>query len=361
MSKIPIEILNYSIDFNKQIAESVLISNKLQDSIQFEVLDDIDQSLFESLQEEDVYASELFDEMEECRIRIGGHHPYILLMTDKPVYDEYINLFGASREESGVGVVTTNSVADIIVPEDKMIAYIIYYFTRYTLNYLNPKHPNHKETRGCLYDSKISKLDILKSMKSDAFCKECQARLLTSDSKITIKILTDVNTLLGKTGEILNDVNVPETNKDRTKIFICYSHRDVQWKERLLVHLKPLKQLCDIDIWSDDQIRPGDEWFIEIRNAMIKSRIGILMISPDFLASDFIDHVEVPQLLKNVEEEGGKVIPIIIRHSLFSRIEKLSRFQATNSPMKPIAGLNESEQDAVFVRIAEIIWDLMEN
>ena len=58
-------------------------------------------------------------------------------------------------------------------------------------------------------------------------------------------------------------------------------------------------------VWSDDKIKPGQEWFEEIKNAMNESKVGILLISPDFLASDFINRVEIPKLLANVQEEGG--------------------------------------------------------
>ena len=125
--------------------------------------------------------------------------------------------------------------------------------------------------------------------------------------------------------------------------------------------MKPLESIGEIDVWSDDKIKPGQEWFEEIKNAMNESKVGILLISPDFLASDFINRVEIPKLLANVQEEGGTVFPIILKHSLFPRIKNLSRFQAINSPSNPIAGLSESDQDKIFVRVAEDIGDLMEN
>ena len=360
MAKIPIEIFNFSENFNEEVQNAVTKANKLQTEIEYSLITTVDESEFNILVPDEIDARFLFKRMDHVRTKIGGFHPYLLLITDDPIYDEYYNIFGSSEPEIGLGVFTTNSVSETIIPKDKMQAYFIYYLARYTLNFLNPQHKNHKATRGCVFDIKTSKLDIKKSMKSDAFCKDCRKFLLTGKSKITVNILSAINNLLAETGNILNDVKLPKVNEERTSIFLSYSHKDEIWKDRLKIHLKPLEELANIEIWSDDQLTAGDKWFEEIHKGMIKSKIGILLISPDFLASDFINHVEIPQLLSNMQNEGGLIIPIILRHSLFPRIKKLSQFQATNSPKNPIAGLSASDQDEIFVKISETIWDLME-
>lgn len=360
MAKIPIEILNFTNLFNKEVNECIELANSIQDSIEFSLVKGVDSKTFHLLNEEEINTKDLFDEMEEVRKNIGGFHPYWLMINDIALYNNYYNIFGSSRAKSGLGAFTSNSVVDKIIPKEKMKAYFIYYFARYTLNFLNPSHKNHKETKDCLYDRKVTKLDILKSMKKDAFCDECKQNLLIGDSKITIEILNSVNKLLGESEKILNNIEVPKISEKRNKIFVSYSHKDEKWKNTLRVHLKPLETLAKIEVWSDEQIKPGEDWFGRIKTEMSESLIGILLISPDFLASDFINNVEVPALLENVETEGGIVFPVIVRHSLFTRIKKLSKFQATNSPSNPIAGLNESDQDKIFVKIAEDIWDAIE-
>lgn len=357
MAKIPIEILNYSKEFGNEIEESIKIANRVQSSIEYTIIDDIEVSQLLSLNEDEINTSKFFDELFEIKIKIGGFHPFLLTVCDIPLYGEYFNLFGSSRPKKGIGILTSNNVKNIIIPKDRMKAYFIYFLSGYTLKFLNPDQRLHKETKDCIFDKKISKMDILKSMKSDAFCEDCKRNLLTGKSKITINTLNDLNKLLEESGKILNDIELPQINKRRNKIFISYSQKDEEWKNKLRTHLKPIGE---IEVWSDDNINPGQEWFEEIENAINESKIGILLISPDFLASDFINHVEIPKLLANVQLEGGKIIPIIVRHSLFSRIKKLSRFQATNSPSNPIASLLESDQDKIFVKVAETIWDLME-
>lgn len=361
MAKIPIEILNYSKEFTEEVIECIAIANKLQNSIEYSIINEIEESQLPLLEATEINTGLFFDELNAIRNKIGGFHPYILTICDKPLYANYFNLFGNSRAKKGLGILTSHSVSDIIIPKDKMKAYFLYYLSGYTLRFLNPNHESHKETKNCVYDKKISKRDILKSMRSDAFCEECKKNLLVGDSKITIEILGDLNNLFGESGRILKDYVIPKINHRRKKIFLSYSHKDEEWKNKLRIHLKPIEELGHIDVWSDDEIKPGDDWFDKIKNAIEEYKIGILLISPDFLASDFISHVEIPKLLANVQVEGGKVFPIIVRHSLFARIKRLSRFQAINSPSNPIAGMSESDQDQIFVKIAESIWDLMED
>ena len=360
MAKIPIEIFNLSEDFQSVVENSVKRANELQDDLEYIIFDENNQRDFNFIVPHEIDARILFKTMAHRRREIGGFHPYILLITDNPIYDEYYNIFGSSEPEKGLGIFTSNGVVETIIPEDKMQAYFIYYLARYSLNFLNPSHKNHQGTRGCVFDVKTSKLDIKKSMKGNAFCDECKKSLLTGNSKITIGILNSLNKLLEETGVILNDLKIPTASRKKNNIFISYSHKDEIWKNRLKIHLKPLEEIGNIQVWSDDKLKPGDKWFETVKQSMAESKIGILLISPDFLASDFINHVEIPKLLENVEKEGGLIIPVIIRHSLFPRIKKLSKFQATNSPSNPIAGLNESDQDEIFAKISESIWDLME-
>jgi len=360
MAKVPIKILNFTNEFKQEVEECIELANNVQDSIEYTSIKGVKLSDFSLLNEHEINTKDLFDEMEQIREDIGGFHPYWLMVNDIALYNNFYNIFGSSRAKSGLGVFTTNSVVDTIIPKDKMRAYFLYYLGRYTLNFLNPSHKNHKETRDCIYDRKVTKSDIRKSMKKDAFCDECKKALLTGDSKITIDILNAVNKLFGESEKVLNDLDIPVLSKRRKKVFISYAHVDEKWKDTLKVHLKPIELLDRVEIWSDEQIRPGENWFEKIKSEMAESLIGILLISPDFLASDFINKVEIPSLLENVEKEGGLIFPVIVRHSLFTRIKPLSKFQATNSPSHPIAGLSESEQDRIFVKIAQDVWDVLE-
>src|SRR3954469_19980803 len=118
----------------------------------------------------------------------------------------------------------------------------------------------------------------------------------------------------------------------RTKVFISYSHADRDWLDRLKRHLKPLVREGRLECWDDTHIRPGDDWKQEIRNALDTAQVAVLLISADFFASDFIDENELPPLLAAAQENGVRILPVIISASRFARSRELARFQAVNLP-----------------------------
>ena len=122
-----------------------------------------------------------------------------------------------------------------------------------------------------------------------------------------------------------------------------------------MVHLKPLERKGLIEIWSDSTIKTGDKWEEKIYKALLESNIAILLISADFMASDFIVENELPPLLSKAEAEGTKILPLIISPCRFSREPTLHRFQAANSPSKPLSKINENERESIYDKIAEDI------
>src|SRR2546430_751269 len=83
-------------------------------------------------------------------------------------------------------------------------------------------------------------------------------------------------------------------------VFVSYSHKDESWKNKLLPQLHALERAgIDMRVWHDRKIDGGDQWYPEIQEAMANAAVGVLLISPDFLASGFINKEEVPCLLRN--------------------------------------------------------------
>ena len=90
----------------------------------------------------------------------------------------------------------------------------------------------------------------------------------------------------------------------RNRVFISYSHHDVRHLERLRVHLRPLERDHIIEVWDDTRPSPGTNWRDAIVEALSSAKVGILLISADFLASDFIVNNELPPLLKAASDGG---------------------------------------------------------
>lgn len=150
---------------------------------------------------------------------------------------------------------------------------------------------------------------------------------------------------------------MPEQTDDGIRVFVCYSHADRRWLDRLLVHLAPLQRRHAVDVWSDRQIQSGTRWREEIRVAIERCNTAVLVISPDFLASEFIANDELPPLLQAADQRGALIIPVIVGPCLFLHYPELAVFQAANDPAVPLLMMDPGPSEAVFVDVAERILD----
>ena len=141
----------------------------------------------------------------------------------------------------------------------------------------------------------------------------------------------------------------------RHRVFFSYSHSDAEYLDRMLIHLRPVERSGAINLWSDTKIRAGDRWREEIRKAVREARVVVLLVSADFLASEFIVTNEFPPLLAAAEVEGARIIPVIVKPSRFVRDDSLSRFQALNDPKVPIIRMGEAEREELYAKLAEVI------
>jgi hypothetical protein len=145
-----------------------------------------------------------------------------------------------------------------------------------------------------------------------------------------------------------------EVSSPRNEVFVSYSHRDERWLQQLRVVLAPLIRTRTIEFWDDTKIALGSKWRQEIRAALERARVAVLLISPDFLHSDFIAKDELPPLLAAANSAGLTVIWIPVRPSLVTR-SPIIEFQAAISPARPLSMMRPAERETAFVRIAEAI------
>jgi hypothetical protein len=128
-------------------------------------------------------------------------------------------------------------------------------------------------------------------------------------------------------------------------IFVSYSHKDERQKDRLLSHLGILQRERLVDVWSDDRIHAGADWQQEITIAITQAKVAILLVSANFLTSEFILREEVPALLKRRQSEGLTVFPVIAKACAWQEVKWLSSMNVRPKNGRPIWGSNHNVDD----------------
>ena len=143
-------------------------------------------------------------------------------------------------------------------------------------------------------------------------------------------------------------------------VFISYSHKDEEWKDRLMTHLKALQMEDTLNVWDDRRITAGQDWKGEVEKAIASASVAILLISADFLASKFIRGKEVPPLLRRRENEGLRIFPVIVNPCSWKRIKWLAEIQARPTDGRALSAGDEHQINADLAAIAEEVADIIE-
>ncbi len=138
--------------------------------------------------------------------------------------------------------------------------------------------------------------------------------------------------------------------EESVKLFISYCHRDETLRQQLDKHLAPLKGQKVIEAWHDRQIRAGDEWANQIDHNLNKADIVLLLISPDFVASDYCSNIELEQAVKRHENGEAIIVPVILEPCDWSWLP-FAKFQAFPKDGKAIT--TWGNQNEAFVDVAQ--------
>ena len=148
------------------------------------------------------------------------------------------------------------------------------------------------------------------------------------------------------------------TQSNIIEVFCAYSHRDDNLREQLENHLSSLRQRRIIEIWHDQRIGAGGEWEGEIHEHLNTAHIILLLISSDFLASNYCYNIEMSRAMERHEVKEARVIPIILRPVDWED-EPLSKLQALPRGGKPVT--QWENQDEAFTNIARGIKKAVED
>lgn len=143
------------------------------------------------------------------------------------------------------------------------------------------------------------------------------------------------------------------------EVFCCYAHEDQDMLGHLKKHLAPLERQGQITIWSDTNLNAGAEWKKELHEHLESADIILLLISPDFMTSDYCYSTEMGRAIARHNEGSAVVIPILLR-SIFWQNAPFARLQMVPTNAKPVT--NWSDRDDAFhdvtLQISQVISHL---
>lgn len=130
---------------------------------------------------------------------------------------------------------------------------------------------------------------------------------------------------------------------DIIKIFCCYARKDRGLQDQLVKHLEPLRRAGQVTTWYDRELLPGMEWKQEIDKHLNTSDIVLLLISPNFMSSDYCYSIEMQKALERHERGEARVIPVILR-SVNWKETPIGKLQALPTDGKPIVGWHDRDE-----------------
>ncbi len=143
------------------------------------------------------------------------------------------------------------------------------------------------------------------------------------------------------------------------KIFFSYSKEDRAYLDKLLKALHPLKRNEEIVPWDDSQLVPGEDWDAAIKAELEDADIILLLVSPDFLATDYIWKVEIEKAMERHRNGSSIVIPVFVRPCLWTETP-FNALTGIPNPKKTISQYNEEERDAVYLQVTQAIQKVIE-
>ena len=143
-------------------------------------------------------------------------------------------------------------------------------------------------------------------------------------------------------------------------VFISYSKKDMAWRERVQAFLETLETWGDAEVWADDRIDAGEDWYQEIQKAIDRSAVAVLILTKDFLRTEFIAKQEVPELLRRREELGMKLIPLLIHDCPWKAVRWLRALNIVPPKAKPLDTMSKQQQNAFLSRMTEEIAKFLE-
>jgi internalin A len=136
---------------------------------------------------------------------------------------------------------------------------------------------------------------------------------------------------------------------ERGKLSVSYARADRDWLMTVKTQLRSLPEQA-VEVWDDSEITLGTDFDREIQRAMSASKACLLIVTPDFLASDFIRRHELPFLVRASENDLMRLFWVHARRAPFEETA-LATKEAVHDPKRPLADMPPSEQQECLAQV----------
>lgn len=150
-------------------------------------------------------------------------------------------------------------------------------------------------------------------------------------------------------------------------IFMSYSHADEALMKELVEFLQPLVNSKKIELWSDEGILVGDVWDDSIKNALHEADMILFLLSPSFLASTYVNGVEIAEAFRRWDQGRGELtlVPVMLRpcgvndHVIPGETYQIKDIQGLPTGMKPVS--RWGDRGEAWMNIAEGLKRVFKN
>ena len=136
------------------------------------------------------------------------------------------------------------------------------------------------------------------------------------------------------------------------EVFFCYAREDEALRQGLEKQLRALRRQGVVDVWHDRMIEAGAEWERSIDQHLNASQVILLLVSPDFMDSDYCYSIEMKRAMERHERGEARVVPIILRHVYWQKAP-FGKLQALPTDGEPVMSRKWYSQDEAFFNVAE--------
>ena len=147
---------------------------------------------------------------------------------------------------------------------------------------------------------------------------------------------------------------------DHATIFIGCSQRDEASKDLIVSQLGLAERQIQLEVWDDRRMDSGVVWRAEFERAIDAADIGVLFISPHFLASAFAADHDMGSILERRQRKGLRLYPILLGSCEWNGVDWLGRLNGHAVEARPLDSFEDARRASQASSIASEIWQLLE-